>query len=344
MTLRNKLRIGPITLIALLAALHATAAGLPDRRHVLIVGSSTTYPIIAAAAEHIARTRDIPTPVVESTGTGGGIKLFCGGYGLHWPDIAMASRRMKESERNACIRNKVYDVREIKIGYDGIVIASSKQAAPLRLRKRDLYLAMAREVPAKGESDRLVPNPYLRWNDIDPDLPDQPIRIMGPPPTSGTRDMLVERVLEPACLDIDALRTLHERDRARFAEHCDAMREDGAYIDSGENDARLVRKLFVDPDALAILGFNFLDRNRDRLHAATVDGVEPTYESIETGVYPLTRPLFVYVKPQHSRLVEGLDTFVDTLISAAISGPDGYLTDRGLIPLTATERSANLAR
>ena len=327
-------------LVALLAAVHATAAGLPDRRHVLVVGSSTAFPIIAAAAERIGREHAIPTPVIESTGTGGGIKLFCGGYGPQRPDIAMASRRMKESERNACIRNKVYDVREIKIGYDGIVVAGNKHAPPLRLTKRDLYLAMAREVPAAGHPTRLVQNPFLRWSDINPDLPTMPIRIMGPPPTSGTRDILVERVLEPGCLDIPALQALHEQDPARFTERCHALREDGAYIDSGENDARLVRKLLGDSGALAILGYNFLDRNRDRLRAASIDGVEPGFESIESGVYPLSRPLFVYVKPQHARLISGLDTFVDALVSTDISGPDGYLIDRGLIPLTASERAA----
>ena len=280
------------------------------------------------------------TPVIESTGTGGGIKLFCGGYGLHWPDIAMASRRMKESERNSCIRNKIYDVREIKIGYDGIVLAGNKHAPPLALTKHDMYLAMAREVPAADDPNRLAPNPYHRWDDIDPDLPAQPIRIMGPPPTSGTRDILVERVLEPGCLAVPVLQTLRAQNPAGFAERCHTVREDGVYVDSGENDARLVRKLLNDTDALAILGYNFLDRNRDRLRAASIDGVEPGFDSIESGVYPLTRPLFVYVKPQHAKLVADLDAFVDALVDTDISGPDGYLVDRGLIPLTATERAA----
>ena len=328
-------------LFLLLAAIQATAAGLPDRRHVLVVGSSTAYPIIAAAAERIGRAHAIPTPVIESTGTGGGIKLFCGGYGLHWPDIAMASRRMKESERNACTGNKVNDVREVKIGYDGIVIAANKNTPPLRLSKRDLYLAMARVVPSADDPSRLIANPHHQWNDIDPDLPAQPIRIMGPPPTSGTRDILVERVLEPGCLATPGLLALRAQDPALFAERCRAVREDGAYIDAGENDARLVRKLLTDPDTLAMLGYSFLDRNRDRLRAASIDGVEPSYETIESGVYPLTRPLFLYIKPQHAKLVEGLDTFVDALIGADISGPEGYLIDRGLIPLTAMERTSS---
>ena len=194
-------------------------------------------------------------------------------------------------------------------------------------------------VPAADDPSRLVPNPYHQWRDIDAGLPARPIRIMGPPPTSGTRDILVERVLDPGCLSHPVLQTLHTRDPARFAERCHAIREDGVYIDSGENDARLVRKLLGDPDALAMLGYSFLDRNRDRLRAASIDGVEPSFESIESGVYPLTRPLFIYVKPQHARLVQGLDAFVDALISAEVSGPDGYLIDRGLIPLAATERA-----
>ena len=310
-----------------------TAASLGERHHILIVGSSTTYPIVTAAAEHIGRELGMQTPVVESTGTGGGIKLFCDGQGLETPDIAMASRRMKQSERDMCSRNKVFDIREIRLGYDGIVVASAKHAPPLVLSQRDLYLALAREVPAPADATRLVDNPYRTWRDLNPDLPDLPIRVLGPPPTSGTRDILVERVLQPACAQVPALMAIREQSPEQFLAHCHALREDGAFVNSGENDARIVRKLIQDDRALGVLGYNFLDRNRDRLQAASIDGIEPAFESIESGVYPLTRPLYLYVKPRHDRLVEGLERFVAALVAPAISGPEGFLEGHGLIPL-----------
>ena len=319
----------------------AVGALLPDRTHVLVVGSSTTYPIVAAAAEFIARRDGILTPVIESTGTGGGINLFCGGYGLDTPDIAMASRRMKETERNVCIANHVNDVREIRLGYDGIVIANAKKSADYALELSDLYLAIARQVPSPDGDQRLVDNPYRSWRQVGDHLPDLPIRVLGPPPTSGTRDVLIERVMKQACLEIPLLQTMYEKDPDAFAQSCYALREDGAYVNSGENDARLVRKLLADPQAVGILGFNFVDRNRDRLKAASISGIEPSFEAIESGVYPVSRPLFVYVKPAHSRFVPGLDHFVDALISDALSGPEGYLVDRGLIPLKPGERAAN---
>ena len=310
-----------------------SATPLAQRQHLLIVGSSTAYPIFAAAAERVGRGNELITPVVEATGTGGGIKLFCGGIGLDTPDIVMASRRMKDSERAACAENHVDDIREIMIGYDGIVIANSRNAPRLSLSRDDLYRARAREVPSPTRPDRLVANPYQTWRQINPKLPDLPIRILGPPPTSGTRDILVERLLQSACMESPALSGLFETDRDQFNHHCQALREDGAYVNAGENDARLVRKLFNDPDALGIFGYNFLDRNRDRLQAASVDGIEPRFELIESGTYPLSRPLFLYAKLQHARVVRGLDDFLQTLLAPETSGPDGYLIDQGLIPL-----------
>jgi phosphate transport system substrate-binding protein len=319
----------------------AVGARLPDRTHVLVVGSSTTYPIVAAAAEFIARRDGIITPVIESTGTGGGINLFCGGYGLDTPDVVMASRRMTETERNACIANQVNDVREIRLGYDGIVIANAKTAANYALEPSDLYLAIARRVPSPDGGQGLVDNPYHSWRQISDHLPDMPIRVLGPPPTSGTRDVFIERVMKQACLEVPLMQSMYERDPDAFAQSCYALREDGAYVNSGENDARLVRRLLADPQALGILGFNFVDRNRDRLMAASIAGIAPTFDAIESGVYPLSRPLFVYVKPAHSRFVSGLDHFVDALISDAVSGPEGVLVDHGLIPLKPGERAAN---
>lgn len=316
----------------------ATAAELPVRQHVLVVGSSTTYPIISAVAEHFGRIPGQIAPVVESTGTGGGIKLFCSGIGLATPDIVMASRRMKDSERDSCARNGVNDVREIKIGYDGIVVASAKAATSFNLEKIDIYRALARELPdAEG---RLRPNPYNSWREVDPDLPEQPIRVLGPPPTSGTRDILVERLIEDGCLADPSMRALRDSEPDEFLQHCHALREDGAFINAGENDARMVRKLLADPQALGILGYNFLDRNRDRLRAANIDGVAPEFELIESGVYPLSRPLFVYLKPQHERQLPGLNTFVEVLMSSQVSGNEGLLIDHGLIPLTSADRAA----
>lgn len=324
--------------LLLLSSASATAQ-FAQRQHILVVGSSTTFPIIAAAAEHVGRHAGIMTPVIESTGTGGGLKLFCAGIGLATPDIAMASRSMKASERALCTRNGVHDIREIMIGYDGIVVANAKEAPRFQLNRRDLYLALARHVPAAASARSLVANPYTHWDQIDPSLPHLPIRVLGPPPTSGTRDILAERLLEAACREIDMLRELEQTDPATFTQRCHSLREDGAFVNAGENDARLVRKLLADPDALGIFGYNFVERNRDRLQAASIEGIEPRFELIESGVYPFSRPLYLYVKPAHTDLVNGLDTFVNALLSAEASGAEGYLVDHGLIPLPGKERT-----
>jgi phosphate transport system substrate-binding protein len=317
------------------------AVGLPQRTHILIVGSSTAFPIVSAAAESMRRRGVLTTsPVVESTGSGGGIKLFCGGMGLRTPDITMTSRRMRSTERSICAGNGVNDIREVKIGYDGIVLANAKSLQRLRLSRRDLYLALAREVPAHGPGAGLVKNFYTSWQQVNPDLPDIPIRVFGPPPTSGTRDIFVERLLKPACLQVRELKLLHDTAPRAFNQQCYALREDGAFISAGENDARIVRKLIGDPQALGIFGYSFLDSNRDRLQAASVNGIEPLFELIESGIYPLSRPLYLYTKPGHERLVKELDVFVDVLLSAAFSGPEGLLIDHGLVPLPGVERAA----
>jgi phosphate transport system substrate-binding protein len=321
-----------LTAIALLALGTQASAELRPREHILVVGSSTAYPMIAWAAEQFGRHSDFVAPVVESTGTGGGIKLFCNGLGLSTPDIAMASRPMKPVERERCHANRVNDVREIKIGFDGIVLASRRDSQPFRLKRDDLYRALARWVPdASGK--RLIANPYKNWRQIDKALPDLPIRVYGPPPTSGTRDILVEHLLNDACLDYPMLQHLQQTDPEDFEQRCYALREDGGYVNGGENDARLVRKLLADGQALGIFGFNFLDRNRDRLQAATIDGHLPTFESIQTRRYPLSRPLYLYIKPRHYPVVPGLETFVDRLAAPRMIGPDGLLVDQGLIPL-----------
>lgn len=330
-------RFGPAVLLLAGILGHGATIGaqLPQREHMLIVGSSTAYPIVAAAGEYFSHGHAAAAPVVESTGTGGGIKLFCNGLGLDTPDIVMASRPLKPSERQRCIRNQVNDIREIMIGYDGIVLASSRLAPHLALTRRDLFLALAREVPDPADPTRLIANPYTSWQQLNPELPDLPIRVLGPPPTSGTRDILVERLLEPACRELPLIQRMSLQDPQATRAHCQSLREDGAFINAGENDARLVRKLVNDPLALGIFGYNFLDRNRHRLRAASIDGVLPTFELIENGIYPLSRPLYLYVKSQHTRLVPGLDAFVETIVSPEVSGPGGYLSDRGLVPLPA---------
>lgn len=318
-----------------LTLLQPAQAELVLRQHVHVVGSSTAYPIIAAAAEHFGRTSDWTTPVVESTGTGGGIKLFCAGLDLGTPDIAMASRSMKASERRDCEGNHVTDIREVKIGFDGIVIANRKAAPVFSLSRQDIYLALARQVPSRSQPGTVVDNPYRTWQEVNPDLPDIPIRVYGPPPTSGTRDILLERVLSNACLAEPTMRELFHQDHPAFLKQCHALREDGAFVNAGENDARIVRKLGNDPEALGILGFNFLDRNRDRLQAASIDGVLPEFESIESGDYPLSRPLYLYAKPQHYRVVGGLQSFLEALVSPEFLGEEGRLVEQGLIPLPA---------
>ncbi len=335
------LRLKTLTGISLFLVLATAGAELIQRQHILIVGSSTAYPIVTSVAERFGRDPQFATPIVESTGSGGGIKLFCRGLGLATPDIAMASRSMKDTERADCARNNVNDIREIKIGYDGIVIASTKETPRLDLSKRDIYLALAREVPSPEKPAQLVPNPYQEWHEINPLLPPLPIKVLGPPPTSGTRDILVERLLQDACIQVPSLRALRQKDPTQFRQRCHALREDGVFVNAGENDARLVRKLINDSGTLGIFGYNFLDRNRDRLKAASIDGIEPRFELIESGIYPLSRPLYLYAKPRHSTLVKGLNEFIDTVVSPQASGPEGYLISQGLIPLPWRERHEN---
>jgi phosphate transport system substrate-binding protein len=245
---------------------------------------------------------------------------------------------MKDSERASCADNNVYDIREIKIGYDGIVIANSKGAPRFSLSKKDLYLALAHDLPSTADPEKLVANPYRSWHEIDPSLPQQPIRVLGPPPTSGTRDILVERLLQSACQEMLSADIRQDWSTTQLNQHCRALREDGAFVNAGENDARLVRKLINDPETLGIFGYSFLDKNRDRLQAASIGGIEPRFELIESGIYALSRPLYVYVKPRHSTMLADLNAFIDELVSVQASGPDGYLIDHGLIPLPAPER------
>jgi phosphate transport system substrate-binding protein len=313
----------------------ATAGG--EREQIRIVGSSTVYPFTTKVAEQFGRTTDFPTPVIESTGTGGGFKLFCGGVGADHPDVTNASRAIKASEVELCAGNGVAEITEVKVGYDGIVVANAAGAAPFELSRRQLFLALAKQVPQGEGEEKLVDNPYTTWSQIDPALPAQEIEVLGPPPTSGTRDAFVELVMQEGCSEWEWIAALEDSDGDRFKQICHTLREDGAFVEAGENDNLIVQKLEANPDALGIFGYSFLDENRDKIQGATIDGVAPTFEAIAAQEYPVSRPLFLYVKPAHAAIVPGLGDFVLELVSERAIGEDGYLADIGLIPLPPQE-------
>ena len=321
-------------------AVLAASAAAEARDRIRIVGSSTVFPFSAAVAEQFGKTTDFPTPVVESTGSGGGLKLFCAGLGVDRPDMANASRRIKRSEVDLCASNGVDGVVEVKVGFDGVVVANSRAAPRASLTLRQLFLALARDVPADGEGAELVPNPYERWSDIDPSLPDAAIEVLGPPPTSGTRDAFAELALEGGCKTFPALAALKKDDKARYKAVCHAVREDGAYVEAGENDVLIVQKLAANPGAFGVFGFSFLDQSADSVQGSTIDGVAPTFESISDASYPVSRSLFFYVKRAHVGVIPGMVEFVAEFTSERAWGPEGYLADKGLIPLPGAERAA----
>ena len=326
-------------LLWLLAVVIATPLGAATgyRNHITIVGSSTAFPIVTTAAERFGKNTRMPAPVVLSMGTGGGFKLFCSGGGLEAPDITMASRRIKQSEVQRCAENGIESIVEIKIGYDGIVFASSNHSQLFHFRGSDLYLALAREVPDPDGKTVLVKNPYQHWDEINPALPKIPIRVYGPPPTSGTRDILAERLMDNSCRKYFFMREMESANPEEYRDRCHTLREDGAYINAGESDIRVVRKLIDDPGALGILGYNYLDQNRDSLQAATINAISPEYEVIENNSYPLSRPLYIYINRNRANVIVGLNDFLLELTSQASWGEDGYLVDKGLIPLKADE-------
>jgi phosphate transport system substrate-binding protein len=321
-----------------------TLAGAADlslaqagREYIYIVGSSTIYPFATTVAERFGRGTPYRTPKVESTGSGGGFKLFCDGIGVNYPDVTNSSRPIKRSELEACARNGVDGIVEVKIGYDGIVIASALDAPALVLSREDLFLALAKQVPGAAEGE-LIPNPHRKWSDIRPVLPDHDIEVLGPPPTSGTRDVLVELALQNGCMTIDWIARLRDSDPARFRQICHTIREDGAYVEAGENDNLIVLKLQSNALAHGIFGFSFLDQNVDKIKGATVDGVAPTFDAIADGSYPVSRPLYFYVKKAHVDVIPGLRSFLNELTSERAWGDEGYLSYRGLIPMPRLER------
>ena len=321
------------------AATLAGAAWAQDARdYVSIVGSSTLYPFATVVAETFGRSTDFKTPKVESTGSGGGLKLFCEGVGVEHPDIANASRRIKQSEVARCAGNGVSEILEVKVGYDGIVLANSKRSERLALSLEDLWLALAAEVPAADGATELVPNPATTWAEVDPDLPDTKIEVLGPPPTSGTRDAFVELAMEGGCRRFDWIRAIGKEDKGRYKTICHRIREDGAFIEAGENDNLIVQKLEANPRAFGVFGFSFLDQNADRMQGSIINGVEPEFENISDGSYPVSRALYFYVKKAHVGRVPGIVEYLDEFSSEKAWGPEGYLADKGLIPMPDTER------
>jgi phosphate transport system substrate-binding protein len=329
------------TLIAVavtaVAASFATQAVARDA--ISIVGSSTVFPFSTAVAENFGRTSSFKTPKVESTGTGGGMKLFCAGVGVNHPDITNASRPMKASEFDDCQANGVKEVVEVKIGFDGIAIANSKAAPRLDLTLKDIWLALAKDVPDPKGGDALVANPYRTWKEVNPDLPDAKIEVLGPPPTSGTRDAFVEIAMEGGCDSIPSVKALKKEDSKKHKAVCHGVREDGAFIEAGENDNLIVQKLVANPNALGIFGFSFLDQNTDKIQGSKIAGVEPTYDSIASGDYPVSRSLYFYVKKAHAGTIPGIVEFVTEFTSDKAWGPEGYLADKGLIALPDAQRS-----
>jgi phosphate transport system substrate-binding protein len=307
------------------------------RDQIRIVGSSTVYPFATKVAENYGRKTRFKTPVIESTGSGGGFKLFCAGAGVEHPDITNSSRAIKDSEVELCKGNGVEEITEVKIGYDGIVVANKSGGTQYDISRKDLFLALAKDVP--DGNGNVKPNPYKTWKDVNPSLPATEIEIFGPPPTSGTRDAFVELVMEEGCGEFGWIQDLKDSDEDRFESICHGMREDGAFIEAGENDNLIVQKLDANPDALGIFGYSFLDQNRDTVQAARIDGVEATFDNIASGEYPVSRPLFFYVKKAHVGVVPGIQEYVDEFVSEEAAGEDGYLADAGLIPLPADEMS-----
>ncbi len=319
-------------------AVSGTAIAQAGRDYIFIVGSSTVYPFSTVVAERFGRGTEFKTPKVESTGSGGGLKLFCEGVGVDHPDITNSSRAIKQSEVDTCASNGVTDIVEVKIGYDGIVIANAINSTPMNLSRTDIFLALAKEVPGDDEG-QLVENPYETWKDVNPDLPDVSIEVLGPPPTSGTRDAFVELAMEGGCKSVPWIKALKSTDKNSYKAICHTIREDGAFVEAGENDNLIVQKLEANPDAFGIFGFSFLDQNSEKVKGASVDGVEPTFDAIAEGDYPVSRPLYFYVKKAHVDVIPGLRGFLREFTSARAWGDEGYLSDRGLIPMPEEERS-----
>ncbi|QFS88720.1 Phosphate-binding protein PstS precursor [Marinobacter sp. THAF39] len=315
--------------VALAGSIAAVSTPAMARDTVNIVGSSTVYPFATVVAERFGRNTDFPTPKLESTGSGGGLKLFCAGVGTQHPDITNASRRMKTSEFQDCQNNGVKDITEVRIGSDGIVIAAGNDAPELNLSLQQLFLALAKDVPNPNGGENLVPNPYKKWSDISSGLPNIAISVMGPPPTSGTRDAFVEIAMEGGCKKYDWIKSKSKGDMRAI---CHNIREDGAFIEAGENDNLIVQRLLRDNGIYGVFGFSFYEENRNQLQVANVDGVAPSQDTIGDDSYPVARSMYFYVKKAHVGVVPGIQEYVNEFTSEGAWGDNGYLVDVGLIP------------
>ena len=308
------------------------------RDQIRIVGSSTVFPFSTTVAERFGKVSNFKTPVVESTGSGGGLKLFCSGVGTKYPDIVNTSRKIKQSEINLCRKNGVNDVNEIKIGYDGIVLVSSKKSIPMDITVKELYLALAKKVPAEKTGAKMIKNPYSLWSDIRSTLPKIPIKVLGPPPTSGTRDAFVNLIMEKGCEQYPAIKEIKKTKKELFKSICHEIREDRSYVDAGENDSLIIQKVVLDPKIFGIFGFSFLDLNLDRIQGAFIDGVSPDFEAISNGEYPISRSMYFYVKQEHIKTIPGIKEYVKEFTSENAFGEDGYLVEKGLIPLSEKDK------
>jgi len=329
--MKLKLVSSAIILAASAASTLATA-----RDNIWIVGSSTVYPFATIVAEKFGKETVYKTPTIESTGSGGGLKMFCEGVGESTPDITNASRRIKSSEVALCAKNGVDEIIEVKVGYDGIALANTKKAKRFELTRKDIFLALAKQVPTNVPGE-LIENPYKTWKDVNPTLPAQKIEVLGPPPTSGTRDAFVELAMEGGCKKIDWIAALKKTDKSKYKAICHGMREDGHFIEAGENDNLIVNKLEANPNALGIFGYSFLDQNAEKVQGSLIDGAAPTFESIADGEYVVSRPLYFYVKKAHLNVIPGISEYLSTFTSKKAMGEEGYLGDKGMIPLPAGE-------
>jgi phosphate transport system substrate-binding protein len=321
-----------ISTAALLAGLFYSNQILA-RDYIQIVGSSTVYPFTTVIAEDFHKSTKFKTPIVESTGTGGGFKLFCSGVGEKFPDFVNASRKIEKSEIIDCNKNGIKSIIEIKLGYDGIVLANSNKSQPINLTKKQIFLALADKIPAGG---KLVKNPYSKWSDIDKSLPAKEITVYGPPTTSGTRDAFVELVLEKACMEFKEFTAAYPDEKAR-KKACHTIRTDNKFIEAGENDNLIVQKLKNNSDAIGIFGFSFLAQNASIIQAAKINGVQPSFENVFTGKYEVARPLFIYFKKEHLTIATGSKEFIRKIVDPNTSGEEGYLIKKGLIPMHSEE-------
>ena len=330
---------GFLTVLAAMLVSFPIAGQAAERDYISIVGSSTVYPFATVVAERFGTGTQYPTPIIESTGSGGGLKLFCAGVGVKHPDVTNSSRRIKQSEIDRCAENGITGIIEIKFGYDGIVVANSVESDQYSLTLRDVFLALAKDVPSPDGSETLVPNPHKTWREVNSELPDVGIRVLGPPPTSGTRDAFAELALEGGCKTFAWIKAIKKSDKKHYKSICHGVREDGAWVEAGENDNLIVQKLNADKDSLGVFGFSFLDQNSDQVQGSVIDGVAPEFENIADGSYVISRPLYFYVKTAHLDLIPGIKEYVAEFTSDRAWGDEGYLVDKGMIPMPEAERS-----